>query len=245
MDGSRYILLEVLKEQCLRSTGYSWTLLAAAVGISEGTQKVYSDLKGYAWNCSADWAPKYAIWQVAALSVSRPDLLKSLLAAWESEPYIDDFERCSEWLYVANRAARNFFRCYELNLTSTAWKWSDFSDRSLIPDDLISRPLTDRFLSYADIQKSVNAGGAALRALQTQLVDIDSSVFEYYSMNIKSTDSFVLAFLILLSKQKGFDKEIWIQRLLDVLHSIKDPIDLLYISGGLLNTNWQVPVWHV
>lgn len=251
MDGSRRYLLEQLKSCCKQRTDGSWALLAAAAGDDRCIQEVYNTLVGYTWQYiptgPAPDSPMFAQWRVLAISISRADLLEELLARWEREPNTNNFENfdsCSEWIFLAARTAKNFFKTQQLNPTEEPWSWEEYASRLGVPDNLINRPLKETILTLADIQKFGNVRGAAIKALRTQAVKIDREVFEHYSQSIDTTDCYVIALLIELSRKTEFPADIWIENVLRVFPKIQDPIKLMYITGGLLNPQWQIPSWY-
>ncbi len=250
MDGSRHFLLEQLKNSCKQRTDSNWSLLAAAAGDDRCIQEVYNTLASYTWQYVATYPEPepiaYAEWRVFSLSISRTDLLRELLAAWEREPDAINFENsnnCTDHIYIAGHTARNFFKSQKLNPTAEPWSWKEYASKKLVPNNLINRPLKETTLTLVDIQKSVAANGAALKALRTQPVKIESAVFEHYSQLIDSTPCYAMALLIELSRKTEFKVDIWIENVLNVFPKIQDPIKLMYITGSLLNPQWQIPSW--
>lgn len=246
MDGSRSFLLEQLRSCCKQRIDGYWALLAAAAGDDRCIQQNYNTLASYTWQYIPPESLMSSQWRVLALSISRADLLRELLAGWECEPNTNNFENfdnCSEWIFIAARTARNFFKTQELNPTAEPWSWSEYGSKILRPDNLINRPLKETVLTLSDIQKSVAVGGGALKTLRTQAVKIEPTVFEHYSQLIDTAPCSSIAYLIELSRTTEFKANIWIENVLSIFPKIKDPIDLLYITGGLLNPQWQLTTW--
>jgi len=247
MDRSRHYLLEQLKSCCKQRTDGYWALPAAAAGDDLCIQRVYSTLASYTWPSKSPETLASAEWRVFSISISRPNLLRELLADWEREPDAKNFENrnnCTDHIYLAGHTARNFFNPQQLNPTAEPWSWEEYGSKELVPDNLINRPLKETVLTLADIQKSVEVNGRTLKALRTQAVEIDLAVFEHYSQLIDSTPYYALTLLIELSRKTDFRSDIWIENVLRVFPKIQDPIKLMCITGGLLNPQWKIPSWH-
>lgn len=255
MDGNRNTLLEQLKSCCKQRTDGKWALLAAAAGDEPCIQQLYNTLANYNWQYrstihdeSRYYPLDFAEWRVLSISISRPNLLRELLDGWERQPNAENFfadpDNCTDHIYMAGHTARNFFNPPQLNPTLEPWSWEEYGSKKLVSKNLFNRPLKETVLTLADIQKSVAVGGNALRVLRTQEVKIEQKVFEHYSQSIDSTDYYVTALLIELSRKTEFKADIWIENVLRVFPKIQDPIDLLYITGGLLNPQWQIPSWY-
>ncbi|MEG4634894.1 hypothetical protein QUB56_36105, partial [Microcoleus sp. AR_TQ3_B6] len=58
---------------------------------------------------------------------------------------------------------------------------------------------------------------------------------------ISSTDSYVIAMLIELSRGTNFDYRIWFERMLEVFPTISDPRHFVLSINALLNDQWVVP----
>jgi len=247
MDGSRHFLLEQQLRSCCkqRTEGY-WTLLAAAAGDNRCIQQVYNTLASYTWQSNYPERIAYAEWRVFSISISRPNLLRELLAGWEREPDAKNFENpnnCTSHIYLAGHTARILFKTQQFDPTAEPWSSEEYGSKKLVPDNLINRPLKETVLILADIQKCVEVNGGALRALRTQAVEIDLTVFEHYSQLIDSTPCYALTLLIELSRKIDFRSDIWSENVLRVFPKIQDPIKLMYITGGLLNPQWKIPSW--
>jgi hypothetical protein len=200
MDRSRHYLLEQLKSCCKQRTDGYWALpAAAAAGDDLCLQRLYSTLASYTWQSNYPESIAYAEWRVFSISISRPNLLRELLAGWEREPDAKNFENpnnCTDHIYIAGHTARNFFNPQQLNPTAEPWSWEEYGLKQFVPQNLINRPLKETMLTLGDIQKSVEANGDVLKALRTQPVKIDLTVFEHYSQLIDSTPYYDLALLI-------------------------------------------------
>lgn len=251
MNKNRDYLLEQLKNCCKQRTDGKWAWLAAAAGDHGCVQQVYNTLSSYTWRyMPAGPGPDsygFAEWQVIAISISRPELLRELLDRWEREPNTNNFEnydKCSEWIFLAARTARNFFKPQQLDPTAEPWSWEEYGSKMFAPDNLINRPLKETILTLADIEKSVKVNGRVLKALRTQAVKIDLTVFEHYSQLIDSTPCYALTLLIELSRKADFPSDIWIENVLRVFPKIQDPLQLVYITGGLLSPQWKIPSWE-
>ena len=247
MNGSRHYLLEQLKSCCKQRTDGDWALLAAAAGDDLCVQQVYNILAGYTWQSNYPEMIAYAEWRVFSLSISQPDLLRELLAGWEREPDANNFENsnnCTAHIYMAGHTARNFFKTQQLNPTAEAWSWKEYGSKELVPKNLISRQIQEKMLTLADIQKSVEVNGHALKALRTQTVKIDLTVFEHYAQLIDSTPCYAITLLIELSRKTDFKADIWIENVLRVFPKFQNPIELMCITGGLLNSQWRIPSWR-
>jgi hypothetical protein len=245
--GYRHFLLEQLRSCCKQRTEGYWTLLAAAAGDEGCIQEVRDVLASYNWQLNYYELIAYAEWRVFSLSISRPSLLRELLSNWERDPYANNFENsnnCTDHIYIAGHTAKNFFKTQQLNPRAELWSWEEYGSKMHVPNNLINRPLKETVLTLADIQKCVEINGGALRALRTQAVEIDLTVFEHYSQLIDSTPYYATALLIELSHKTEFKSDIWIENVLRVFPKIQDPIALLYITGGLLNPQWQIPRWY-
>ncbi|MCC3416325.1 hypothetical protein [Microcoleus sp. PH2017_02_FOX_O_A] len=222
-------------------------MLAAAAGDDRCIQQVYNTLASYTWQSNYPELIAYAEWRVFSISISQPELLKELLAGWERKPDNNNFENpnnCTAHIYIAGHTARNFFKTQQLDPTAEPWSWEEYGSKELVPKNLINRPLKETMLTLANIQKSVEVNGYALKALRTQPVKIDLTVFEHYSQLIDSIPYYALTLLIELSRKTDFRSDIWIENVLRVFPKIQDPIELMYITGGLLNPQWQIPSWR-
>ncbi len=255
MNKNRDYLLEQLKSCCKQRTDGDWALLAAAAGDDQCVQQVYNILASYSWHSNYPESISYPELRVISISISRPELLRELLAGWEREPDSDRYEGpggCSKFendkncshIYVAGRTARNFFKPQQLNPTAEPWSWEEYGSKMFAPKNLINRPLKETILTLADIQKSVEVNGHALKALRTQAVNIDLTVFEYYSQLIDSTPCYALTLLIELSRKTDFPSDIWLETVLRAFPKIQDPLHLIYITGGLLSPQWKIPSWY-
>lgn len=245
MDERRHFLLEKLRLCCQQRKDKDWAFLAAASGDELCIQEIYRALASYTWQYfPAELEPFVnAEWRVVALSISRLDLLQQLLLQWEMEPNTNNFENwntCSEWIYTSAVTARCFLESPKLEPSAEPWSWEEYAERCIIPNDLISRPLKETFLTVGDIQKSIEVKGAALKALRTQSVKIDPAVFEHYSQLIETTAPYATALLIELSRSTNFPIENWIENVIKVFPKIQNPIYLMFITGGLLNPQWRV-----
>lgn len=247
MNRNRHYLLEQLKSCCKQQTDGYWVLLAAAAGDDQSIQEVYNTLASYTWQSNYPERIAYAEWRVFSISISQPELLKELLAGWERKPDNNNFENpnnCTAHIYIAGHTARNFFKTQQLDPTAEPWSWEEYGSKELVPKNLINRPLKETMLTLANIQKSVEVNGHALKALRTQPVKIDLTVFEHYSQLIDSTPYYALTLLIELSRKTDFHSDLWIENVLKVFPKIQDPIELMYITGGLLNPQWKIPSWR-
>lgn len=247
MNRNTDYLLEQLKNCCKQRTDGDWALLAAAAGEERCVQQVYDILASYTWQSINLESISYPELRVISISISQPELLRELLAGWEREPNTNNFENydnCSEWIFLAARTARNFFKPQQLDPTAEPWSWEEYGSKPFAPKNLINRPLKENILTLADIEKSVKINGHVLKALRTQAVKIDLAVFEHYSQLVDSPAYYAMTLLIELSRKADFPCDIWIENVLRVFPTIQDPIQLMYITGGLLNPQWQIPSWE-
>jgi hypothetical protein len=167
MDENQNYLLDNLKSCCIGcKKEYSGNLVAAAAGDRECIAEIYNILAKY--TClkeSYEFSPGYTQEQVISLSISQPNLLEKLVSQWEHEPYIKQLDCCSDTLRIAYCTATNFLKVEEIDYDAKPWIWEEYLNRPIVPDDIIYRPIANKFLTLEDIQKSVEIGGDALKGL--------------------------------------------------------------------------------
>ena len=248
MDRSKNFLLEQLKQACSQRIDIRWELLATPAGVE---QSISQTLRGLDVNelrmdtasyiaCSSSFVEN----RVIALSVSRPELLRHLLSQWEMEPRTGDPYLDAGFLDIAIKTAHRCFMVVEIDLDAEPWLWDEHLKPIYMREtarSLARRPLINKVLTQNDLENAIICGGIILTALRTQEVQIDESVFAHYADLIGSTDPYVTALLIELSRRTNFDSRIWFERILEVFPTISDPLDLTLSTYALLNDQWVMP----
>ena len=248
MDRSKSFLLEQLKQACSLRIDIRWELLATPAGVE---QSICQTLRGLDVNelrmdtasyiaCSSSFVEN----RVIALSVSRPELLRNLFNQWEMEPRTGDPYLDAGFLDIALKTARRCFTVVEIDPEAEPWLWNEHLKSTYMRETfslLASRPLINKVLTQNDIENAISCGGMILSTLRTQQVQIDESVFAHYADLMGSTDPYVTAILIELSRRTNFDSRIWFERILEVFPTISDPLDLTLSTYALLNDQWVMP----
>lgn len=251
MDRSNNFLLEQLKQASLQRTDGRWQLLATAAGHEESIRQTLEnlDVNELRAGILRVLPPSLVGDTIMALSVSRPQLIGDLLSEWEKEPRTGDPCIDSGCLNAAINTGRRFLTVVKLDPDAEPWSWEEqlkneplkiMWDSQYI-QFLASRPLVEKTLTLENIENCIDSGKSLLETLRTQKVQIDESVFARYADLISSTDPYVIAMLIELSRRTNFDSRIWFERILEVFPTITDPLYLTLSTYALLNPTWCVP----
>jgi hypothetical protein len=258
MDRSNNFLLEQLKQACwqrtdsrLERTDGRWQLLATAAGHEESIRQTLESLDVNELRLDSIKALPASLVgdRIMALSVSRPQLIGDLLSEWEKEPRTGDPCIDAACLNAAINTGRRFLTVVKLDPDAEPWSWEEqlkneplkiMWDSQYI-QFLASRPLVDKTLTLENMENCIEHGKALLETLRTQEVQIDEAVFHRYADLISSTDPYVIAMLIELSRRTNFDSRIWFERMLEVFPTISYPLYLTLSTYTLLNDQWVIP----
>ena len=251
MDRSNNFLLEQLKQACRQRTDGRWQLLATAAGHEKSIRQILESLDVNELRLDTMKAVPASLVgdKIMALSVSRPQLLGDLLSQWEQEPRTGDLYVDAACLTAAINIGRSILTVVKLDPDAEPWSWEEQLKNEPLkimwdPEYirfLASRPLVNKKLTLANMENCIERGKGLLKTLRTQEVQIDESVFHRYADLISSTDPYVIAMLIELSRGTNFDSRIWFERMLEVFPTISDPLYLTLSTYALLNEQWVVP----
>ncbi|WP_449417975.1 hypothetical protein [Phormidium nigroviride] len=245
MDRNTTFLLDQLKQACSQRVDGNWYLLATAAGNEEGIRRTLRglDVNELRFDTSIALPTFLVMERVLALSVSRVDILHDLLNQWEMEPPTGDRDWAAGCLDTAIETARRCFTVVKIAPDAEPWLWDEHLKSTYRRETfslLASRPLINKVLTKNDIENAISCG-MLLSTLRTQKVQIDESVFAHYADLISSTDPYVIAMLIELSRRTNFDSRIWFERILEIFPTISDPLDLTLSTYALLNDQWVMP----
>jgi len=251
MDRSNNFLLEQLKQACLQRTDGRWQLLATAAGHEESIGQILESLDVNELRLDTMKALPASLVgdKIMALCVSRPQLLGDLLSQWEQEPLTGDPYVDAGCLTAAINTGHRILTVVKLDPDAEPWSWEEQLKNEPLkimcnPEYirfLASRPLVNKKLTRSNMENCIKGGKDLLKTLRTQEVQIDESVFHRYADLISSTDPYVIAMLIELSRGTNFDSRIWFERMLEVFPTISDALDLTLSTYALLNDQWVVP----
>jgi hypothetical protein len=258
MDRSNNFLLEQLKQACwqrtdsrLERTDGRWQLLATAAGHEESIRQTLESLDVNELRLDSIKALPASLVgdRIMALSVSRPQLIGDLLSEWEKEPRTGDPCIDAACLNAAINTGRRFLTVVKLDPDAEPWSWEEQLKNEPLKirwdsqyiQFLASRPLVDKTLTLENMENCIEHGKALLETLRTQEVQIDEAVFHRYADLISSTDPYVIAMLIELSRRTNFDSRIWFERMLEVFPTISYPLYLTLSTYTLLNDQWVIP----
>jgi len=246
MDRSDYFLLGQLKKACSQRTNGSWELLATAAGnphsLSKTLQGLALDELKLEFMSTVTFSPSIVEERVEALSVSRPDLLRHLLAEWEVEVCQNQLASENVFITRAISTARTLFTVDQVDPNAEPWLWNEhlnvFSPNA--SRSLAHRPIINQVITLEDIKNAIPHGGGVIRALRGQNIQLEESIFTHYAQLMNSTSSYILSLLIELSRQTSFNTDIWIEHCLDFLPKTSDPYNLTPMTYSLLNPSWYV-----